>query len=135
MVWTAGSAFIIASVVFAILSFRDRTLGHATYTASELAKLDRLFWITPLYLIPLLVLVVLSIRKVPTALAVLFSAILAGVLAPLLQPQAVLSFVNDPSLSHPLAHIKGSWSALAIVQIQAFLKLTVSSHEGTRAAC
>src|SRR6516164_1772002 len=92
MVWTAGSAFIIASVVFAILGFRDRTLGHATYTASELSKLDQLFWITPLNLIPLLVLVVLSIRKVPASLAILFSALLAG------RPGGVSASASDVAL-------------------------------------
>ena len=113
MLWTAGPAFIIASIVFTIIGFRHPTLSDAGHTASELSKLDQIFWITPLNLIPLLVLVVLSILKVPASLAVLFSAILGGLLAPFLQPQAVLSFVNDPSLSAPIAHIKGIWSALA----------------------
>ena len=113
MFWTAGPAFITALVVFTILGFRERGLNGAGYIVSELTRLNELFWITPLNLIPLVFLVVLSIRKVPASLAILSSALLAGVMGAILQPQAVLRFVNDPTLSTPLALIKGVTSALA----------------------
>jgi NhaC family Na+:H+ antiporter len=113
MIWTAGPAFITAVVVFTILGFRERGIADGAYVMSELTRLNQLFWITPLNLIPLIFLVVLSIRKVPPSLAILSSALLAGVMGAILQPQAVLRFVNDPTLSAPLAHIKGIWSALA----------------------
>jgi NhaC family Na+:H+ antiporter len=112
MIWTAGPAFVIAAVVFAVLGLRERGAAGAVIT-SELASLDQLFWITPLNLIPLLVLIVLSIRKVPASLAITTAALVGGVLAAILQPQAVLRFVNDPTLSAPLSYIKGVWSALA----------------------
>ena len=113
MMWTAGPAFIIALVVFTILGLREPGIADGAYITSELTRLNELFWITPLNLIPLIFLVVLSIRKVPPSLAILSSALLAGVMGALLQPQAVLRFVNDPTLSAPLAHVKGIWSALA----------------------
>ena len=114
MYWTAGPAFIIGCIVFTILGLRERGIaGCGAYVASELTRLNELFWITPLNLIPLIFLVVLAIRKVPPSLAILSSALLAGVMGALLQPQAVLRFVNDPTLSAPLAHVKGIWSALA----------------------
>jgi Na+:H+ antiporter, NhaC family len=113
MFWTAGPAFLTAVVVFAILGLRQQGLADDAYISSELTRLNELFWITPLNLIPLILLVVLSIRKVPPSLAILSSALLAGVMAAILQPQAVLRFVNDPTLTAPLAYIKGIWSALA----------------------
>ena len=113
MIWTAGPAFITAIIVFTILGFTQGSSYGDVYVASELTRLDELFWITPLNLIPLVFLVLLSIRKAPPALAILSSALLAGVMAAILQPQAVLRFVNEPELSTPLAHIKGMWSALA----------------------
>lgn len=113
MIWTAGPAFITAIIVFTILGFRQSGSYGGVYITSELTRLNELFWITPLNLIPLIFLVALSIRKAPPALAILSSALLAGVMAAILQPQAVLRFVNDPSLSTPLAYIKGIWSALA----------------------
>jgi NhaC family Na+:H+ antiporter len=54
MLWSSGPAAIIALVVFAILSLREGGVVHNVDTASELAKLDQLFWITPLNLLPLL---------------------------------------------------------------------------------
>jgi NhaC family Na+:H+ antiporter len=113
MFWTAGPAFVTALVFFMIFGLRQRGINDGAYVASELTKLNQLFWITPLNLIPLVFLVVLSIRKVPPSLAILSSALLAGVMAAILQPQAVLRFVNDPTLSTPLALIKGITSALA----------------------
>ena len=38
---------------------------------------------------------------------------LGGVVAVILQPELVLAFANDPTLSPPLAMLKGVWSALA----------------------
>lgn len=113
MLWTAGPAFLIAALLFAILGLRERVEIEGAHIVSDLASLDRLFWITPLNLIPLAFLVALSVRKVPASLAILLSALFAGLLATMLQPQAVLRFVNEPSLPVPLAYIKGIWSALA----------------------
>ena len=79
----------------------------------DLAQLDQIFWITPLNLIPLIFLLILSLRKAPASLAVMGSALLAGVMAAAFQPRTVLRFVNDPGLSTPLAYIKGIWLALA----------------------
>ena len=64
-------------------------------------------------LLPLVVLLVLSLRKAPASLAIMGSALLAGVMAAVLQPQTVLRFINDPALSTPLAYIKGIWLAIA----------------------
>jgi len=113
MLWTSGPACIIALVVFTILSLREGGVAHNVDTASELSKLDQLFWITPLNLIPLIVLAVLSFRKVAPSLAILISALLAGVMAALLQPQAVLHVVSDSSPSAPLPYIRGVWLVMA----------------------
>jgi NhaC family Na+:H+ antiporter len=112
MLWTAGPAFLIAAVSFTILGFRER--GYSgPQIESELSRLDQVFWITPLNLIPLAVLVALSIKKVPASLAILSSALLAGLLAVVFQPHAVLRFVNEPALPTAVAYVKGVWSALA----------------------
>ena len=112
-IWTSGPAFVVALVVFAILGFRESVIPDGGDIAVDLARLDQLFWITPLNLIPLVALLILSIRKAPASLAVMGSALLAGVMAVILQPQAVLRFVNDPALSAPIAYVKGVWMAIA----------------------
>ncbi len=113
MLWTSGPAFIVALIVFTLLSLRESGLVHNVDTASELSKLDQLFWITPLNLIPLIVLLILSFRKVPPSLAILGSALLAGVMAAILQRPAMVHVVGDSTLSGPLVYIRGVWLVMA----------------------
>lgn len=110
--WTSVPAFIIALVVFTILGWQVEIIDNVE-TATDLAQLDQLFWITPLALIPMAFLVFLSIRKVPASLAIMSAALVGGVMAVILQPQAVVRFVNDPTLATPLVFIKGVWAAMA----------------------
>ncbi len=112
MLWTTVPSFLIAAIVFTFLSLREGTLVHDIDTGSELSKLNQLFWITPLNLVPLLVLLVLSFRKVRASVAILSSALLGGIMAVILQPQVVVNFVNDPTLPIPLVFVKGIWLAM-----------------------
>ncbi len=113
MLWTTVPSFLIAAIVFTFLSLREGTLVHNVDTGSELYKLNQIFWITPWNLIPLLVLLVLSIRKVPASLAIISSALIGGVMAAILQPQAVLRVVSDSTLPVPLLYLKGIWLVMA----------------------
>jgi NhaC family Na+:H+ antiporter len=111
-IWTSIPAFLISLVVFAVLGSGTEVITDLE-TTTDLAQLDQLFWITPLNLIPLIFLVILSIRKVPASLAIMGSALFAGVVGAILQPQAIARFVNDPDLGAPLTFIKGIWMATA----------------------
>jgi NhaC family Na+:H+ antiporter len=112
-VWTSGPAFLIAIIVFLILGLRETPRLDGGYISMELSKLDQLFWITPLNLIPLLVLLVLSLRKAPASLSIMTSAIIAGIMAAIFQPQSIARFIDDPALSGPITAIRGIWSAMA----------------------
>jgi Na+:H+ antiporter, NhaC family len=113
MLWSSGPAAIIAFIVFAILSLREGGVIHNVDTASELSKLDQLFWITPLNLLPLLFLVILSVRKVRASLAILASALLAGGMATILQRSAMAHLVSDSNFWAPLGYIRGVWLVMA----------------------
>ena len=76
--WTSGPAFVVALVVFGVLGLRVSGVTDGAHVAVDLAKLDQLFWITPLNLIPLVALLIFSLRKAPASLAVMGSALLAG---------------------------------------------------------
>src|SRR5690606_1109452 len=112
--WVSGPAFVIAAIGFVILGFASPLTGAGdALINSELAALDRLFWITPINLLPLLLLVVLSLRRVPAALALMFSSLFAGLLACFTQPQAV-AMMADPTVSGLVqADIKAAWQVLA----------------------
>ena len=110
--WTSGPAFFIALGVFAIIgSQTEVTAGVETVT--DLTKLSQLFWITPLALAPMLLLGFLSYRKVPPSLAIMVAALVGGLTAIALQPQAIIRFVNEPDTAIPLVFIKGVWLAMA----------------------
>jgi len=113
-VWTSVPAIVIAVIGFTLVGLLDGSEGAGTAViATELSSLSDLFWITPLNLLPLLLLVTLSMLKVPSSLAVMGSALFAGLQAVLLQPQAVLRFVDTGDLPVWAGFIKGIWQALA----------------------
>ena len=113
-IWTSVPAFVIAISAFVLIGFLDGSSGaDGNIIASELSSLDTLFWITPLNLTPLVVLIALSLLKVPPTLAIMGAALLAGLMAVVLQPEAVIRFVDDPALAAPAMFAKGIWQALA----------------------
>jgi NhaC family Na+:H+ antiporter len=111
--WTTVPAGLIALLVFVVLGLSQRGgLSDAT-VADELARIDALFNISAWNLLPLLLLVVLSARKVPATLAIMGSALLAGVMAAFTQPAAVAQFVASPGDPALVVAIKGVWLAMA----------------------
>jgi len=113
-VWTSLPAFGIAFVLFGLFGlFWGPAPTDAGDTASELDALADIYWITPLNLLPLLLLVVLSIRKVPATLALLAASIFAGVLGVFTQNEVVRAFVADPGLDPVRTGIQAVWQAMA----------------------
>src|SRR5262245_12574069 len=110
--WTSVPAFLVSLVALSALAL-GTPAATGVDTGSELTQLDQLFWITPWNLVPLVVLIILSVRKVPPSLAIMLAALLAGVMAPILQPEAVRRFVDDPSVAAPVASVKAIWLAIA----------------------
>ena len=60
-----------------------------------------------------LLLVVLAVLKMPPFLSILGSALFAAVLAPFLQWDAVVAFVDDPSLGNVATGMKAGYAAMA----------------------
>ena len=74
--WTSVPAFVIAVAVFFVLGWptsRERPVDEGAQGAPDVYN------ITPLNLLPLVLLADLSIRKVPASLALMTSALFAGV--------------------------------------------------------
>jgi NhaC family Na+:H+ antiporter len=111
--WTSVPAFVIALVVFLIVGLvRGPEVQDTVATAVELTSLGDIYRVTPLNLLPLLLLGFLSIRKVPPSLALIFAALFAGVLGAFLQPEVMRDFVGGDD--NPLVgSVKGIWLAMA----------------------
>lgn len=96
MLWTTVPSFIIAVIIFMFIGFYT----DVSATDVNLTLIDELsanFRISVFNLIPLLVLIVFAVLKLPTLLTI-FMGILAGVLVALfLQPQALAQIFNESS--------------------------------------
>jgi NhaC family Na+:H+ antiporter len=112
MIWTAGPALGISLLVFLVLGARAHPVGGVS-TDAALAVLESEFTISALNLLPLALLVVFTIKKVPPFLAILGSALSAGVLACFTQWTVVKAFVADPGLNPVATGIKGIYAAMA----------------------
>ena len=113
--WTCVPAFILAAMGFAMLGIAGPPPQQTVGEAVELAKLSDIFWINPLNLLPLLLLAFLSFRKVPASLALLASALVAGVQAALVQRDVVEGFVReiDGSANVFVGSAQAVWKAMA----------------------
>lgn len=111
-VWTSVPAFLLALVVFAVLGVTGSDTVSQAETDSDLSRLDEVFWITPLALLPLVLLGYLSIRKVPASMALLVSTLFAGVLGAFLQPDVYADFVAGAG-NVVLESVKAVWLAMA----------------------
>jgi NhaC family Na+:H+ antiporter len=96
--WTSVPAFGIGFVLFLLIGlFWGPPAADAGETASELTALGDIYWITPLNLLPLLLLVALSVRKAPASLALMAAALFAGVLGAFTQYPVVRDCSRWPS--------------------------------------
>src|SRR5690606_9552102 len=84
----------------------------AVRTSVELSALDEVFVITPLALLPLVLLGYLSIRGIPATLAIGFSTLFAGVLGVFLQPDVVQQFVGGDA-GRLVGSVEAVWEAMA----------------------
>jgi Na+:H+ antiporter, NhaC family len=112
MVWTAAPALAIGLVIFLVLGIRAHPSGAASTEAAQQA-LEAEFNISAVALLPLVFLVVCSIRKFPPFLSILGSALFAGILACFIQWPIVKAFVDDPSLGTVATGIKAIYAAMA----------------------
>ncbi len=87
-------------------------MDDAVPTSVELDALDGVYNITPLNLLPLVLLAVLSIRKVPASLALTAGTLFAGVLGAFTQPDIVQGFVEEQR-GPVLDSIAAVWQAAA----------------------
>src|SRR3954470_16380901 len=97
MFWTAGPALGISLVIFLFIGLGADGGGDVS-TDEAVAALERAFHISLVNLLPLALLVVFTVRKVPPFLAILGSALFAGILACFTQWDAVTAFVDDAQL-------------------------------------
>lgn len=112
--WSSVPALAVALVGFIIFGITDGTSGAPeSLIESELLTLSDIFVISPWTLLPVLLLVVLSVMRLPASLAIAASALFAVALAPFVQAEAVLRFIDAPELTPVVAQVKAGWQVMA----------------------
>jgi NhaC family Na+:H+ antiporter len=112
MMATTVPSIIIALGIYLAIGLSARPEGGVT-VESGLELIEDEFAIGVVPLLPLVVVIGLALRKVPPTLAIMAGALTGGLVAVTLQRNVVLAFVDDPSLSTPVALLKGVWDAMA----------------------
>jgi Na+:H+ antiporter, NhaC family len=112
-VWTSVPAFAIAMVGFLLLGwFWGPTADAPAPESIELNALNGVYHITPLNLVPLVLLAVLSFRKVPASLALAAATLFAGFWGSFLQPDVVQGFAEGGG-GAVVESIEAVWQASA----------------------
>jgi Na+:H+ antiporter, NhaC family len=111
--WTSIPAFILAFLLFFLLGRLQPPQVAGVDTGVELKELSNVYNITLWNLLPLVLLIVLSMRKVPASLALAAAALFAGLLAVFTQPDIVRTFAGVPGLDLVRAGIRATWKAFA----------------------
>ena len=104
-------AYLIALALFFFMG-RSSGIDPSVDTTPALTALSDVYNISLWNLLPIAVLLVLGLRKYPAFLSILIGTLVGGVVAVLTQPELVIAFANDLSLSDPFAMLKGIWVAM-----------------------
>jgi NhaC family Na+:H+ antiporter len=112
MFWTAGPALAISLAIFLVIGLTVDTSAEVS-SQKALDAVQGAFHISALNLLPLALLVVFTVKKVPPFLAILGSALFAGILACFTQWTAVQAFVDDPSKGTVSTGVHAVYAAMA----------------------
>jgi NhaC family Na+:H+ antiporter len=110
--WTSVPAIVLALFGFTLLGVFGPDVHDTVREAVELTALNGIYNINVLNLLPLVLLGVLSLRKMPATLALAFSTLFAGVLGAFLQPDVYRAFVEGDG-NVVVESIKAVWIAAA----------------------
>jgi len=113
MTWTTTPSLLIALVLFGVLGWGQAVKVDGGRAAEIMATLDAAYDLTPWTFVPLVLVLVLAMRKFPALPTIMAGALLGGVMAVILQPEVVLARADAATLSTPMAYLKGVWTTLA----------------------
>lgn len=110
MFWTTIPSISTALILFLILGFNEEVTAPTSTISDLSAQLAEQFNISLLNLIPLAVLLVLAVKKVPAFPAVAIGALMGGLWAVLFQQDLIMQLASENTNSIT-ANIKVVWTA------------------------
>lgn len=112
MMATTMPSFLIALGLYTYSGLQVNPEGALELDAA-LVAINQSFFIGLIPMIPLVVVIIMAVRKAPPTFAITAGALTASVVSVIWQKEQVLAFVDDSSLSTPWALLKGAWDAMA----------------------
>jgi NhaC family Na+:H+ antiporter len=106
-------AYLISLVLFFLIGRFGQVTPPPTNTTAVLAALSSVYTISLWNLLPILVLLLLGIRRYPAFLSILIGTLAGALVAVIMQQPILITFANDLSLSAPFASLKSIWVAMA----------------------
>jgi NhaC family Na+:H+ antiporter len=113
MMWTVIPSFGLALVGFLLVGLIADPASSAVGVDEARAVLGDVFNITPLNLLPLVLLIALTWKRVPPFLAIFSVALFSGILASFTQPDVVKAFVDEPGQGAFLNGIEAVYDSMA----------------------
>ncbi len=112
MVWTTTPSLVLAMILYVVMGL---TITPPQDTAQVKAIMDALagtFVVGPHLLIPVAIVLVLVVRKMPAFPALLIGSLVGCLFAVVFQPQVVTTYAASPDLPAWAALVKGAWMSL-----------------------
>lgn len=106
--WTSAPTLAVTLAIFWWLG------EPGDFDASAKMEMIRTtFGVSPVFFLPLLVVVGLALMKIPPFTTIMTGALAGALLAVVMAPERVIAFAAAPHLPAPLALLKGAWLAIA----------------------
>ncbi len=106
-------AYLISLVIFFFIGRNMGAVVPPVDTSVALQALESSYHISLWNLLPVLVLLLLGIRRYPAFLSILIGTLVGAFVAVVWQQQVITVFVNDSGLSFWLASLKSVWMVMA----------------------
>jgi len=112
MVWTTTPSLILALLLYVVLGFTVTPPTDTTQVNAILTALSSTFVIGPHLLIPVVLVLIMVIKKMPAFPALLIGALVGCLFAVVFQPGVVAAYAASPELPGWVALAKGAWMSL-----------------------
>ena len=112
MVWTTAPSIVLALLLFVGFGMTLTPPQDTAQVNAILSSLEGAFAIGPHLLIPVALVLVLVVKRMPAFPALLIGALVGCLFAIVFQPQAVTTYANSPELPGWVALVKGAWMSL-----------------------
>jgi len=113
LMWTTVPAFAISVAVFVVMALVADVSAVPGQKDAALDAIDSAFVISAINLLPLILLVVLCLRRFPPFMSIMAAALFGGIMAAFTQHDAIRAFADDPDLSYFFASIKAIYASMA----------------------